>query len=155
MSPIMPATRAAAAAFALVLALVVAGAAMTPPAVADMQRGYPAKQLLSTDKTVTGETIEYPTSGPAKVTAVIVTIAPGGKTVVHRHGVPLFAYILDGEITVEYADRGKRVFRKGDAFMEAISVSHRGINTGTAPVRILAVYMGAAGARNVVVDKPQ
>jgi hypothetical protein len=34
--------------------------------------------------------------------------------------------------------------------MEAMSVAHFGVNTGTAPVRLLAVYMGAARASDVV-----
>jgi len=37
--------------------------------------------------------------------------------------------------------------------MEAIAVPHKGINTGTVPVRILAVSMGADGTANVAVDK--
>ena len=147
---ILPSTRTA----ALVLPLIIIGAATIGPAASDMQRSYPAKTLLSTGKTVVGETIRYPTSGPAQVTAVIVTLAPGAKTLVHRHGVPLFAYILDGEVTVDYGGHGKRTFRKGDALIEAMSVAHRGINTGTEPVRILAVYMGAEGAQNVVADQP-
>ena len=148
---IVPATRAA----ALALILIITGTATIGPAVADMQRGYPAKSLLSTGKTVVGETIQYPTSGPARVTAVIVTLVSGAKTLVHRHGVPLFAYILDGEVTVDYRGHGKRTFRRGDALIEAMSVAHHGINTGTKPVRILAVFMGAEGARNVVADQPQ
>lgn len=140
---------------AVALPLIIAGAVAIVPAAADMQHGYPAKPLLSTGKTVADETIHYPTSGPAQVTAAVVTIAPGGKTIVHRHGVPLFAYILDGEVTVDYGDRGKHTYRKGDAFMEAMGVPHLGINNGTEPVRILAVYMGAKGAQNVIPDKEQ
>ena len=91
-----------------------------------------------------------PTTGPARVTASIVTIAPGKETVVHRHGAPLFAYVLSGEVTVDYGEKGKRVYKQGDAFMEAMQVAHKGINLGTAPVQILAVYMGAAGTDDVI-----
>ena len=114
------------------------------------ERGYPAVSLLSTGKNIVGETIRYPTTGPAHVTAAIVTLAPGAKTIVHKHGVPLFAYILDGELTVDYGSHGKRTYKPGQAFMEAMDVAHFGINTGTQPVRILAVYMGAEGAKNVI-----
>lgn len=143
---------AARAAAARVLPLIIAAAAMTPAA-AEMPQGYPAKILLSTGETIVGETIHYPTDGPAQVTAEIVTIAPGGKTIVHRHGVPLFAYVLDGEVTVDYRDHGSRTYRKGDAFLEAMAVTHLGINNGTEPVRILAVYMGVKGAQLVIPDK--
>lgn len=113
---------------------------------------YPAVPLLSTGQTVVGETIRYP-SGDARVTASIVTLAPGGRTIAHRHGVPMFAYILDGELTVDYGDKGKRIYRAGDALMEAMAVTHAGVNTGTVPVRILAVYMGAAGASDVIAER--
>ena len=111
--------------------------------------------LLSTDTTIVGETLHYPTNGPAHVTAAIVTLAPGAKTVLHRHGVPLFAYILEGEITVDYGDRGKRTYRAGDALMEAMDVAHFGADAGPQPVRILTVFIGAEGApADVIPVKP-
>lgn len=114
------------------------------------ESGYPAVPLLSTGKNIVGETIRYPTTGPAHVTAAIVTLAPGARTIAHKHGVPLFAYILEGELTVDYGARGKRTYNKGQAFMEAMDVAHFGLNTGAQPVRLLAVYMGAEGARDVI-----
>jgi quercetin dioxygenase-like cupin family protein len=112
--------------------------------------GYPLVPLLSTGTTVLGEPLHYPASGPAHVTAAIVTLAPGAKTILHRHGVPLFAYILEGELTVDYGVRGKRTYRQGEALMEAMDVSHYGLDTGAQPVRILAVYLGAEGAADVI-----
>src|SRR5258707_898296 len=72
---------------------------------------YPAEPLLSTSTTIVGEKIRYP-SGAAHVTSAIVTLAPGARTILHKHGVPMFAYILDGEITVDYGRHGKRTYRK-------------------------------------------
>jgi len=122
--------------------------AITGPALADAH--YPLFPLLSSGKNVVGETIRYPTEGAARVTAAIVTLAPGASTVKHRHGVPMFAYILEGELTVDYGSHGKRRFVRGDSLLEAMDVAHAGINTGDIPVRILAVYMGADGARDVI-----
>jgi len=110
---------------------------------------YPAIPLLSTSTTVVGEKIEYP-KGDAHVTSVIVTLAPGARTILHTHGVPMFAYILDGEITVDYGTHGKRTYRKGASLMEAMQVAHFGENTGSEPVRLIAVYMGASTAKDVV-----
>lgn len=112
-------------------------------------KGYPAVPLLSTGTTVLGEKIHYP-SGTAHVNASIVTLAPGARTVVHKHGVPMFAYILEGEITVDYGAKGKRTYRQGDALMEAMNVAHFGENTGTNPMRLIAVYMGANNAKDVI-----
>jgi len=129
----------------------VAAFAVLPALAADP---YPSQQqLLSATQTVAGEPIAYPATGPAKVTAQVVTITPGADTVFHRHPAPMFAYILEGEVTVDYGAQGKRTFRPGDAFMEAQQVVHRGTNTGAVPVRILAVSMGAEGTANVAVEK--
>src|SRR5258706_11105713 len=87
--------------------------------------GYPAVPLLSTGTSVVGETLRYPT-GAAKVTAAIVTVAPGARTIVHKHGVPMFAYILGGELTVDYGEHGKRTYREGQSLMEAMEVAHFG-----------------------------
>ena len=117
------------------------------PVLAD---GYPALSLFSGSTTVMDEEISYPVTGKAHVNAMIVTLAPGEKTVVHKHGVPTFIYILEGEVTVDYQDHGKRTYHQGESFLEAMDVAHDGMNTGTVPVKILAVYMGADGAKDVV-----
>ncbi|MBN8966728.1 MAG: cupin domain-containing protein [Rhizobiales bacterium] len=120
--------------------------AQQPPAQA---KDYPAVPLLSTGTSIVGETIRYP-KGPAHVTAAIVTLAPGGKTIMHKHGVPLFAYILEGELTVNYGKHGTRTYRAGQTLMEAMNVPHFGINNGAQPVRLLAVYMGSKRAKDVI-----
>jgi len=112
-----------------------------------------APALLSTGTTVLGQTFSYPTGAPAKVTAAIITFLPGEATGWHQHDVPMFGYILEGEITVDYGAAGSRVYRQGDALMEAIDVAHNGRNTGTGNARILAVFMGADGVPNTVMLK--
>lgn len=108
--------------------------------------------LLATGQTIIGEPIAY-SPGAAKVTAVIVTIQPGEETRLHKHGVPLFAYILSGEATVDYGDKGVKVYPCGTAFMEAMDQWHHGMNHGKEPVRILAVYLGSDRGENVVLKK--
>jgi quercetin dioxygenase-like cupin family protein len=130
------------------LAAVAALAALASAARAE--DAYPTHQILSTGQTILGETITYPTTGPAQVTASIVTILPGADTIPHRHGTPMFAYLLEGTLTVDYGPEGTRTFTPGDSFMEAMSALHRGRNLGTVPVRILAVSLGAEGASNVI-----
>lgn len=44
---------------------------------------------------------------------------------------------------------------KGDALVEAMDVAHRGMNTGTSPVKILAIYLGAEGTANVALEPPR
>ncbi len=123
---------------------------------------YPAvtreemKPLLSTEETVLGQAFSYPTGAPAKVTSGIMTLQPGEETGWHIHDVPLFGYMLDGEITVDYGTRGTRVYRKGDALMEAIGTAHNGRNSGTGVARLLTVFMGAGNVPDtVMVEAPK
>ena len=134
----------------LAAALVLAAIVPLAGRAAAQESGYPAVPLLSTGVTVVGETLRYATTGPARVTASIVTVAPGSRTIVHKHGVPMFAYVLGGELTVDYGDHGRRTYRQGQALMEAMDIAHFGVNNGAEPVRILVVYMGAEGAENVI-----
>jgi quercetin dioxygenase-like cupin family protein len=105
--------------------------------------------LLQSGTDVLGDPLVYPEGAP-NVTAAIVTIPPGGETGLHRHEVPLFAYILEGELTVDYGDKGKKTYRAGDSVLEAQNWPHNGTNTGTVPMRLLAVYIGGADKRNTV-----
>jgi quercetin dioxygenase-like cupin family protein len=115
-------------------------------------QGYPLTGAQSSSKTIMGEDIVYPTTGKAVVTSAIVVMAPGERTIAHRHGVPMFAYMLEGELTVDYGARGIRVYKQGEAILEAMNVSHFGRNTGAGTVRILVVYMGAEGTKDVLPD---
>jgi quercetin dioxygenase-like cupin family protein len=126
----------------------IAGYALADRAGGD--RGYPSVTLLSTGTTILGEPIRYPMTGPAQIKAVIITLAPSEKGFAHKHGVPLFAYVLEGEVTVDYAGYISRTYRAGDAFMEAMNVAHFGMNTGAQAVRLLAIYMGAQGSDDVI-----
>ncbi|WP_121063914.1 cupin domain-containing protein [Chachezhania antarctica] len=112
----------------------------------------PLEMLLQTDKTVIGQPFEYP-SGTAQITAAIVTMAPGESTGWHVHDAPLFAHILQGEITVDYGPDGPRVYKTGDSIVEAFKTRHNGTNTGAVPVRILAVFAGVEGVPNTVSEK--
>jgi quercetin dioxygenase-like cupin family protein len=107
----------------------------------------PLDVLLATSQTEIGQPIAYP-QGVPKVTAAIITMEPGQETGLHAHHAPLFAYILSGELTVDYGPDGERVFKEGSAFLEAFNSDHNGRNTGPVATRILAVFMGAEGVAN-------
>ena len=133
--------------------IAVAALAVAPAAHAvDPSKDYPIVTLLKGNKTIMGEDFSYP-SGQANVTAAVLTLAPGSKTLTHTHGVPLFIYVLEGEMEVDYGAKGKKIYKKGDSFMEAMSVAHFGMNNSKAPVKVLAVYLGAVGAKDMIPAK--
>ena len=111
------------------------------------------EKLYSGDKTIIGETIRYPKGEPVNIQSLIVTMKPGETTGWHKHGVPTYGYILAGQVSVDYGDKGKRTYRAGQAFMEAMDWWHDGVNDGDVPVRILVVFMGAKGSP-AVIHKP-
>ncbi len=75
---------------------------------------------------------------------------PGQQTGWHTHEVPLFAYVMEGEITVDYGPDGTITYTAGDSLIEAYKTRHNGTNTGSGIVRILAVFAGADGIPNTV-----
>lgn len=107
----------------------------------------PLDVLLSASETVLGQEIAYPAGRPV-VTAAIVTMVPGQETGWHMHEAPLFAWMLEGTLTVDYGPDGARVYTAGDALIEAFRTQHNGTNTGARNVRLLAVFMGAEGVAN-------
>lgn len=110
--------------------------------------------LLSGNQTIIDQVIAYP-DGTPKVTAAIVIIPPGNETGWHTHQVPLFAYILEGELSVDYGDKGVKVYKVGDSLLEAMNWPHNGMNKTDVPVKLMAVYIGAEGIPNAEpVDGP-
>lgn len=112
--------------------------AETPPVVAPAVK---AQVLLSSRTTGDGQPLVYPTGEPL-ITSRVVEIPPGGETGRHRHLVPLFAYILEGELTIHPDDAPPRRFKAGEGFMETAGW-HNGRNETDRPVRLLSVYSGA------------
>jgi quercetin dioxygenase-like cupin family protein len=68
--------------------------------------------------------------------------------------VPLFGYILEGELTVDYGPFGKRTYRQGEGLAEAMNEAHNGRNTGTGVLKILAVFIGAEGVPDTTRASP-
>ena len=124
-------------------------AAQTVPSVPPAVHVYSGtRTVLSTGTTVTGQPIRYPSGAPARLTAVEITLQPGEQTGWHTHPVPVFGYILDGELTIDYEAKGQRTFVRGEALVEAMDEAHDGRNTGRTPVTILAVFIGMEGTQD-------
>ncbi|MEM9106300.1 MAG: cupin domain-containing protein [Pseudomonadota bacterium] len=131
------------------------GLLATAASAAPLEEHVRVLPLLDSNKTVVDQPLVYPSDGTAKVQSVIVTMQPGEQTGSHKHPYPTYGYMLEGELTVEYADGETRVYKQGDAFLEAVDISHNGKNTGTVQMRILVVFMGIDGEVNSRMDKQQ
>lgn len=98
--------------------------------------------VLITDTTSIGQKIIYPQFENNEVTISKVTIPPGQSTGWHKHLIPVYAYILQGTLTVEVKNKKPLVFSKDAAFAEMIDVFHNGVNLGTEDVVLIAFYLG-------------
>jgi len=98
--------------------------------------------------TVLEQPLAYPKGAQAQVSSTIVELQPGQATGWHKHNVPMFAYVLEGTLTVEYDAGVTKEFPAGTAYMEATKVFHNGVNKGSGVVRVLVTYMGAEGLTN-------
>jgi quercetin dioxygenase-like cupin family protein len=79
---------------------------------------------------------------------------PGAVTGWHEHGVPSFAYVLQGELEVSLADGRKNRLVAGDALAEVVGVLHNGRALGETPLRLVVFYAAGEG-RPLTVAHPE
>ncbi len=108
-------------------------------------KGAIVETLLKTDTTSIGQRIHYPQFANSEVTIAKITIEPGESTGWHRHNIPVFAYILQGVLTVEIENHKVKEFTAGTTFSEVINTLHNGTNKGFENVVLLAFYLGEKG----------
>ncbi len=120
---------------------------------ADYSSGVTAKLLKKSTVTGNGEKIAYPLTDRAEVTAMTVDLAPGAETGWHKHPVPVYAYVISGNLSVELEDGKLLSFSAGEAIIEVVNTMHNGKNIGTEPVKLAVFYLGAEGTPIVI--KPE
>ena len=74
----------------------------------------------------------------------IAEIAPGAMAGKHRHPGIEIGYVLEGSVTLEHEGEPAKQLKAGDAFKNEPGV-HNARNTGTVPVKILAIYLVEKG----------
>jgi quercetin dioxygenase-like cupin family protein len=123
---------------AVVVALLLCGAAIgagVDRIALAQQPGIKRTILLRTDEP--GSTTHEAVMGVAE-------IAPGAMAGKHRHPGIEIGYVLEGSVTLEHEGEPARVLKAGDSFKNVPGV-HNAKNTGTTPVKILAVYLVEKG----------
>ncbi|HLO74975.1 MAG TPA: cupin domain-containing protein, partial [Magnetospirillum sp.] len=85
--------------------------------------------------------LAYPQGAP-QITSRITVFPPGSETPMHRHPMPLYVFILEGELTQAAEGKEPLRYKAGDAFIET-GEWHVGRNESDKPLRLLSVYAGA------------
>lgn len=115
--------------------------------------GMKVKRVLDTEENIIGQKIVYP-AGAARITSEIIEVPPKSAIPWHEHLVPMYAYVLKGEIEVDYGDKGIKRIKNGAAMIEAVNFPHKGLNKKNKPAQVLVVYVGATGSElEKVIDK--
>ncbi len=112
--------------------------------------GVTSKVLSKTGVTSNGQKVAYPVTDKAEVTALLVDLAPGAETGWHKHPVPVYAFVLSGNLTIEMEGGNTLMFKAGDAIIEMVDTFHNGKNIGIEPVRLAVFYTGVQGLPNVI-----
>ena len=122
----------------VIIALVACGVAI----------GAGADRLALAQQPGIKRTILLRTDDPASATyeAVmgVAEIAPGAMAGKHRHPGIEIGYVLEGSVTLEHEGEPARLLKAGDSFKNVPGV-HNARNTGTTPVKILAIYLVEKG----------
>ena len=122
---------------------------------AEYDAGVQGKVILQTETTSNGDPIAYLKTDKPKITVMTVDIAPGAKTGWHSHPMPVYAYVISGQLSVEIEGGKMAEFREGEAIIEVVNKSHNGINKGSIPVKLVVFYVGGKEIPNVIKsDRP-
>jgi len=101
--------------------------------------------ILKTDTTSIGQKIVYPNFVNEEVSIVKVILPPGKSTGWHKHFFPVFAYVLQGTLTVEIEKIKALQFPVNSSFSEVVNTLHNGVNNGKEDVILIAFFLGEKG----------
>ena len=130
--------------FKVTFMLTVLLTAWSPAYCLDPAPGVRSALGLRTDSSWDGKQIEYP-KGQAEVTGMLIEVDPGQETGWHRHSIPSFAMVIEGELEVTLQDGRKKHLKAGDLLAEVVDVAHTGRNVGSGVVKLVVFYAGAKG----------
>jgi hypothetical protein len=97
--------------------------------------------ITGAPKTTLGQDFKYPAGQPL-IKAFNIDIPVGKQTSLHKHLIPLFVYVVSGDLEVDYGSKGKKTYKAGTSYVEAIDWCHLGKVAGKTPVKIIGVYLG-------------
>ena len=108
------------------------------------------EQLAQTQTSWDGSKFHY-SAGTAEISIYKARLAAGEQTAWHCHPVPVFGYLLHGELRVTTEAGQQHLFKQGDAVVEVMNGWHRG-SAVNGPVEFVVAYAGEQGLKNTVLQ---
>lgn len=115
--------------------------------------GFAAQAVLKSAKTADGDPLQLPQTTTPEIISVIGTIEPGGRTARHQHPVPVFVYVMEGELEVVTEGGQPRLYKAGEAFLESVNRWHQAFNKADGQSRILVVFIGEEGKPTTIASQ--
>ena len=91
--------------------------------------------LLKKDMTIPGR----------EAVMALVELPPGSTEGKHTHPAEVYGFVQEGTVTLEVEGQPTRTLNPGDVLTIAPGQIHEGSNRGTAPAKILAVFIAEKG----------
>jgi quercetin dioxygenase-like cupin family protein len=114
-----------------------------------LPQGFETQSLLKSSVSRDDDPIVYPTGKP-EVISVIGTLAKDGRTALHEHPVPVYVYIMEGEVELRTEGKEPHRYKAGEAFIETQNRKHQAFNVSDVPSKILVVFIGEQGKPTTV-----
>lgn len=131
--------------FAIALLASAAAVAQDDP----LPDGFETLSLIKSGVSRDNDPIVYPTGTP-EVISVIGTLSKDGRTALHQHPVPVYVYVMEGEVELRTEGKEPHRYKAGEAFIETQNRKHQAFNVSDMPSKILAVFIGEQGKPTTV-----
>jgi len=97
------------------------------------------------DRTALTHTLPHADSAYTSVQIVEVIYGPGGGSAPHRHGCPVFGYVVSGTLRTKSGDEPEATYTAGQTFYEAPNALHAVSANASQkrPVKFLATFVCA------------
>jgi quercetin dioxygenase-like cupin family protein len=115
--------------------------------------GFETKPVIKTGKTRDNDPIQFPKTDKPEIVSVVGTLQPGGRTPLHQHPVPVYVYILEGELELQTEGAEPHRYKAGEAYIESLNRNHQLFNKSSSPTRLLVVFMGEEGKPTTIASK--
>ena len=115
--------------------------------------GFETTPVIKTGKTRDGDTMQFPKTDKPEIVSVIGTIQPGGRTPLHQHPIPVYVYVMEGEVELQTEGAQPHNYKTGEAYIESLNRNHQLLNKGSSPARVLVVFIGEEGRPTTIAAK--
>ena len=134
-----------------VILAAIAGIILSIPVKAQSTEGNPNRKIPP--RVLLDKILNTPSLKNQEFKMVLVTFQPGEIGAAHRHPIPTFAYVIEGEFESTF-DGKVYHYKAGDTFYEEPDKLHSQTKViGTKAVKMLAIFIGDQGKPFLVPEK--